>query len=648
MSTSTPPQPPRFEQPSLPLPLPRGPERPPEPAGHMVVCGNDALAHRLALELATLYGQQVVVVLPSRLHGHGPQISALADDPALRVSTVEATETDAAALAAAGVRGAAALALTSEDDQANLHAALRARRLNPDLRLVVRVFNRRLGQRVEQLLDRAALARDPRLTPARLKASTTVLSASSTAAPALVAAALGGRTHALHVDGRLLRVAELEAGARSEGTELAVLARPDANGVQLPLPAPTGPEDGDRTDGTRTVLELLGPSSPPRPRRLPDLNRLPLAELFTPRLRWALAGLTLLLLVLTCLNWQLTGHPPLHAAWLVTLDVLGIADPAEQADHGGKALQLVSAVAGMLLMPFLIALSLDALGTFRTATALRRPPPGLTGHVVLVGLGRVGSRVLDRLWELGIPVVCVDRSPSARGIARARTYDIPVIIGDATQDGVLEAARIGHSRALVALTSEDGTNLEAALAARESDPRLRVVLRLFDDDFAADIYRALRDSYPQADTRSRSVSFLAAPAFASAMMGRQALGAIAIGREVLLVAAVDVTGNPRLMDRTIGEAQLPGSWRILAIDLADPDERQPDLGNPYPAGPELLWGPLPHHLLSTGDRVVVVATREGLSRLTEHDRTPPGGIRIDDLLTRDFPDRDRRTGGAGP
>ncbi|MFI5530256.1 NAD-binding protein [Kitasatospora sp. NPDC051853] len=620
MSTVIPPQPPRFEQPPLPLPLPRVPEEPPEPSGHMVVCGNDALAHRLALELATLYRQQVVVVLTSRLHGHGPQITALAADPDLRVTAVEAAETDLAALAAAGVRSAAALALTSEDDQANLQAALRARRLNPDLRLVVRVFNRRLGTRVEQLLDRAALARDPGLAPGSLKASTTVLSASSTAAPALVAAVLGGHTHALPVDGRLLRVAELDPGARPEGTELAVLAAPLLPGARSPQVVLPGPADFPAT-GPRTVLELLGPSAPPRPRRLPGLHRLRLAELFTPRLRWALTGLAVLLLVLTGLNWQLTGQPPLHAAWLVTLDVLGIADPAEQAGHGGKALQLVSAVSGMLLMPFLIALSLDALGTFRSATALRRPPAGLTGHVVLVGLGRIGSRVLDRLWELGIPVVCVDRDPTARGVARARAYDVPVVIGDATQDGVLDAARIGHSRALLALTSEDGTNLEAALAARESDPRLRVVLRLFDDDFANDVYRALRDSYPQADTRSRSVSFLAAPAFSSAMMGRQVLGAIAIGREVLLVAALDVTDNPHLADRTIGEAQLPGSWRILAIDLADPAERRPDLTNSYTTEPELLWNPAPTHLLSPGDRVVVAATREGLGLLTTDRRT---------------------------
>ncbi|GLW55119.1 NAD-binding protein [Kitasatospora phosalacinea] len=604
-----------------PLPRPRSASGgTPQQGGHMVICGGDALAHRLAVELADRYGQRVTVVVPSLQHGHGPRIAALAADPQRSVDVIETGETDETALTAAGVEQASALALTSEDDQANLHAALRARRLNPDLRLVVRVFNRRLGQRVEQLLDRTVLSRHPGLSAAALEASTTVLSASATATPALVAAALGGRSHALHIDGRLLRVAELEPGARPDGTPLALLAtepRPGSDPADHLLPDP----DTIGADRPRAVLELLGRAEPPpRPRRRPALAGLPLADLFTSRLRWALAALTALVLTLTAVSWQLTGRPPLHAAWLVILDVLGIADPADDAGPAGKTLQILSAIAGMLLMPLLIALALDALGTFRTATALRRPPRTLSGHVVLVGLGRVGSRVLDRLCELDVPVVCVDRDPTAAGVARARTHNVPVVIGDATQDGVLDAAKAGRARALLALTSDDGTNLEAALAARELHPRLRVVLRLFDDDFAGDIYRALRDSYPHAETRSRSVSFLAAPAFASAMMGRQVLGAIAVSREVLLVAALDTTGNPHLAGRTVAAAHRPGAWRVLALDLAAPDRRSPDLADPYTTAPELLWNPDPAHVLADGDRVVVATTREGLSHLTTGTR----------------------------
>ncbi|GAA0686139.1 NAD-binding protein [Kitasatospora atroaurantiaca] len=573
------------------------------PTGHMVICGGDALAHRLALELARLYGQRVTVVLPSLRQGHGPQIAALAADGRLAVTVVEAADLNHATLAAVGIRNAVALALTSEDDQANIHAGLRARRINPGLRLVIRVYNRRLGRRVEQLLDRAADVRRPGLSPAAPGASTTILSPSSTAAPALVAAALSGRSHVVHVDGRLLRVAEVEPGRQPGESEIATLALPAGPGrlevsdELLPDPDSIAPEAG------RVVLELLGQARQPhrRPIRLPGVSGVPLAALFSSRLRWALAGLAGLVALLAGLTSALTGQSPLHAAWLAVLDVLGIADPATDDGPGRKLLQILAAVSGMLLMPLLIALALEALGTFRTASGLRRPPRGLSGHVIVVGLGRVGSRVLDRLWELDVPIVCVDSDPTARGVARARAYGIPVVIGDATQDGVLEAAKIGRSTALITLTSNDNTNVETVLYARECNPEVRVVLRLFDDDLAGDIYRALRDSYPQAETRSRSVSFLAAPSFASAMMGREVLGAIAVGRRVLLVAAVEVAGNPDLAGRTVAETHRPGLWRVLAVALGDQGEPR--------------WNPPPDQVLAEGDRLVVVATRAGLGQL---------------------------------
>ncbi|WP_405018054.1 NAD-binding protein [Kitasatospora sp. NBC_00070] len=594
-----------------------GPDDVPVPGGHMVVCGDDALAYRLTVELASLYGRRVTVVLPSLERGHGPRLAALEADGRWSVTVREAPVLDDAALEAAGVREAVALALTSGDDQVNIHAALRARRLNPTVRLAVRVFNRRLGVRVEQLLDRAALARDPGLSAAALEASTTVLSASATAAPAMVAAAVSGRSHVLQVDGRLLRLAETAAGAEPLPGQIAVLAVPgtgpgagDPPDLLLPDPAAVPP------GGARLVLELLGSDQPPRrPRRLPGLAGLPLGSLFASRLRWALGALGALVLLFAGLTWWVTGSSPQYAAWLALLDVLGIADPAEGAVRGRKMLQVLSAISGMLLMPLLIAVALEVLGTFRTYSVLRRPPRRLEDHTVLVGLGRVGSRVLERLWEMDVPVVCVEKDPSALGVAQARAYGVPVVIGDATQDGVLEAARITRAQALVCLTSDDSTNVEAALYARECHPDIRAVLRLFDDDFANDVYRALKDSYPSAVTRSRSVSFLAAPSFASAMMGRQVIGAVAVGREVVLVVAVDVAANAHLDGRTVEQAHRPGAWHILAVDLAEPADRTPDLAHSDSTATELLWNPPPNRLLVRGDLVVLAATREGLGRL---------------------------------
>jgi Trk K+ transport system NAD-binding subunit len=321
----------------------------------------------------------------------------------------------------------------------------------------------------------------------------------------------------------------------------------------------------------------------------------PFASLFSRRLRWSLAGMVACVVALAVALWLVSGIQPLRAFYYTLLDLFAIDDPAKEAPLGRQILQLLSALVGLLLLPVLLAAVLEALGTFRTASALRKPPRGLGGHVVLLGLGKIGTRVMTRLRELDVPVVCVESDPEARGLATARRLRVPVVLGDVTQEGVLEAAKIHRAYALLAVTSADTTNLEAVLYARTVRPDLRVVLRLYDDDFATAVYRTLRAAYPHALTRSRSDTHLAAPAFAGAMLGRQVVGAIPVGRRVLLFASVDVAGHPQLEGRTVREAFRAGSWRGLAL------EGRTDTA--------------PDHVLEKGDRVVVAATRRGLAEL---------------------------------
>lgn len=614
----------------------------------MVVCGDDGLAHRLAAELRGVYGEQVTLVVPASERSVRPPVvvraraaSALLDrvvtaaagltgngsgsgsgghsgsapvaEPPGGVRLMEAAEPNEAALAGAGVEQADALALVYDDDETNIRAALTARRLNPRLRLVLRLYNRRLGQHIEELLDQAAALAagsaggDP-ADGAGFDASTTVLSDADTAAPALAATALTGTSKVLQTGGLLLRAVERPpardgVSSRPGLATLALLSPTDptaTGGDQGPALLPDAATVRDGGERATVVLEQVSYAGP----ALPDgRGVMPwFASLFSRRLRWSLAGMVGCVLALAVALWLVTGIHPLRAFYLTLLDLFAIDDPAIGESVGRQILQLLSGLAGLLLLPVLLAAVLEALGTFRTASSLRKPPRGLGGHVVLLGLGKIGTRVLTRLRELNIPVVCVESDPEARGLATARRLRVPVVLGDVTQEGVLEAAKIHRAHALLAVTSADTTNLEAVLYARAVRPDLRVVLRLYDDDFATAVYRTLRAAHPGASTRSRSVSHLAAPAFAGAMMGRQILGAFPVERRVLLFAAVDVGGHPQLEGKTVGEAFRAGSWRVLARE---------ESGD----APGLVWDLPDTYVLQRSDRVVLAATRRGLAEL---------------------------------
>jgi Trk K+ transport system NAD-binding subunit len=224
---------------------------------------------------------------------------------------------------------------------------------------------------------------------------------------------------------------------------------------------------------------------------------------------------------------------------------------------------------------------------------------------VVVGLGNVGTRIAGQLHDLGVDVVCVDSNENAAGADLARRLGMPLIIGDARREETLRAADIGTSQALVSVTSSDSVNLETALHARALRDDLRIVLRLFDDDLAERVQKAI------GNTISRSVPYLAAPAFAVAMLEHQVLRTIPVGRHVLLVAEIHLSSGAELDGHQLREVHKAGEARVIALQRR---------------GMTLDWSPADDYRLAPQDRLFVLATRAGLGRVLARSRpAPPRG-----------------------
>ena len=97
-----------------------------------------------------------------------------------------------------------------------------------------------------------------------------------------------------------------------------------------------------------------------------------------------------------------------------------------------------------------------------------------------------------------------------------------MVIGEAYLEEKLQAAGLETAAALVSVTSNDMVNLETALQARAMREDLRLVLRLGDDDLAQRVQKTL------GNVISRSVSYMAAPAFAAALLEHLVLRTIAV------------------------------------------------------------------------------------------------------------------------
>jgi len=277
------------------------------------------------------------------------------------------------------------------------------------------------------------------------------------------------------------------------------------------------------------------------------------------------------------------------------------------------------------VIPLVTAAVVETVVSARLALASGGLTAPVEDHIVVVGLGNVGTRVITALDDLGIAVVGVDRDPQARGVEVARQRRIPVIVGDANRQETLRSASIATARTLMVLTSNDLANVQTALLGRKAAPNAQMVLRLFDGDFAERIQRTFGFA------TSRSVSALAAPSFAAAMLGHEVIATISVARRVLLVAEYPVGAGSQIEGKTVGDLQRAGARRVVAIRTG--------------RGAQTLWAPPAGRKLTRTDTIVTVSTRDGLGDLL-HRAAPAteGEERAPVLVFDALPDRARAAG----
>ena len=542
--------------------------------GHFIVCGVDELGFRAAEELIRL-GEQVAVVSPSASGKFAHQLATMG------VPLVRGNYREEPALVAAGLLNARALIIAEADDVGNLHAALAAHEMNPDLRVVLRIFNQELGRRVQMLL------RDCE-----------VLSSSAIAAPSFVAAALQADfEQRIEAGGRELIVRH---GTVGEAGVLMPIAKTEADGSVTLFPEEgenvlclADPLSADRLLGIVRRRHLLPPT-------LAAAGQL-IANLADRQVRTLVVLVAALVAVSAAVFhwvWHLTLLDAVYFT-VTTITTIGYGDiTLVNAPWYLKTYGIVLELLGAVVMAIFFAVITDTLVGARLRQALGGLHRDVDDHIVVCGLGNMGHRIVEQIHEHRVQVVAMELNEQAKALAAIRRLGIPVLIGDAREVVNLQSLRLETARSLVVATEDDMTNLEIALTARGINPELKVVIQLHDPDLAARLQRALGLG------TSRSLSGLSAPAFVSAALGHRVLSAVPVGERMLVIAVATVVASAESVGQTVGWLQGGPYCRVLMIQRGD----------------QQIWTPALDTSLEAGDELVVVATRKGLDgvlRLTE-------------------------------
>ena len=210
----------------------------------------------------------------------------------------------------------------------------------------------------------------------------------------------------------------------------------------------------------------------------------------------------------------------------------------------------------------------------------------LNNHIILVGLGHLGYRIVQKLNEMGREVAVIELNPSIDTFRAVQKMGVPVIQDDGTRVASLEAANIKEARTIILAGQNDAMNLQIALKARSLNPDIQVVIRIFDVDFA----HALHDQFGFV---ALSATEMAAPVFAAAAAGADVTNPISIEGQQLSLARMTISPSSRLTNKTVGFVEDNYRLNIILLRHGQESEMHPRDTRSLQAGDTLavLGGP---------------------------------------------------------
>lgn len=160
--------------------------------------------------------------------------------------------------------------------------------------------------------------------------------------------------------------------------------------------------------------------------------------------------------------------------------VLDLLRPALEHRFGRPAEALGGAAAERTEPDLVTAAPRTAAAEAPTETEPTEVPTAQTGHVIIVGFGRVGSVVGEALLEAKTPFLVVEDAEGRANAARA--LGIEVVVGNAAASKVLTLANVAGATTVVIAIPNAFEAGQAVEQARKQNPKLLIVARAHSDE----------------------------------------------------------------------------------------------------------------------------------------------------------------------
>jgi voltage-gated potassium channel Kch len=467
-----------------------------------------------------------------------------------------------ATLQAAGITEAHTLVIATSDDALNLSIMMQARVLNPQIRIINRFYNTNLGERLDQTLSNHLS-----------------LSVVGLAAPVFTFAALGNKAIGqikLLEQTWPIQEEYIHENHAWKGRKISCLWEDPTRMLIYYVPV-----QGKMNVVSAVLLDqqlkvgdrlIIGTQPRIRPQRKSFIRKLIKAFANIREFQkhaQSVVGMAIALLVIILLSTftyvaskhNLSFVDALYFAVGMITGAGGNDKVVENAPDSIKLFTVVIMLIGAVVIGLWYATLTDFILGSRLKQFLDAARIPQHNHYIVCGLSGIGIRIVQQLHLSGHEVVVIETDANNRYVTTARGMSIPVILADASFRATLQSSNINTATAVLAVTSNDATNLEIALKAKALAPNIPVIVNYADPDFAG-IAQQVFDF-----EAVLSPAELAAPAFAAAALGGRIIGNGIIADNLWVAFATTITPIHPFCDEWVKDVAKLADFVPLYVEI---------------------------------------------------------------------------------
>lgn len=285
---------------------------------------------------------------------------------------------------------------------------------------------------------------------------------------------------------------------------------------------------------------------------------------------------------------------------VITITTVGYRE-VHPLSPGGQVFTMVLAVTGLGVVLYTLARVGQAVfeGELANVLGKRRMMnriDELEDHYVICGFGKVGRPVAEGLSTQDLPFVVIE-SASELGDSLAE-LGILHLLGDATDESMLERAGVARAKTLLALLPSDADNLYITIAARDMNPDIKVIARATDQAGEVRLKRAGANDVisPARSAGLRVLQAAVNPAaveFMEIVTKQQALQ--------LSLTEIPIGSSSKLRSKTIAECGIRGRYGVIIVAVK--------------RGEGMTFNPDPGTTITLGDVLMVLGEDVDIAQL---------------------------------